>query len=154
MTRLSLSIALLSVAVAPPPSETPENAAAPPLMVLKEEKLVHVHGRFIDVKATGKRHQSYLFSFRVDYELRGTLESVARDELVCFELAQDNGGRDLLQQLRGTGANGRIKLEEVKQALPASPHYSMALWLFPAKSVARRGTINAALVNSPLRHRD
>ena len=60
-------------------------------------RLVHVQGKFVSIQPTGKRHQTFIFTFRIQDGLHGPGQAPTPiDELVRFELYQDIGGRDLV----------------------------------------------------------
>ena len=103
----------------------PDAGEKPPV-----HQLVQLRGRFVAITATGKRHQSYIFEFRVSEQLNGPSQApTAKDQLVRFELFDGGGGRELLAKLGGVMEPK--KLED----LPKTPRYDVVFWLSPRDAV-------------------
>ena len=151
MFRLPVLFAVIALAGSCTSPESTSTDADPSAATEPANQLVHVQGHFVAIKPTGKRHGSFIFSFRVQDEFRGPGQAPkARDELVRFELYQDFGGRDLLLKLSGAHASARVDLQEVVRTLGASPPFQLVLWLVPPQDVFGGGEVNAELVQSPL----
>ena len=118
-------------------------------------QLVQVRGQFVGIKATGKRHQSYIFEFRVNHQLKGPGQlPTPKEQLVRFELFEGHGGKDLLAKLGGVDPKALLRLEDVLRALPKTPRFELVLWLLPAIKEGGTREFDAELVLSPVMARD
>ena len=114
-------------------------------------QLEHVHGKFVSVQPTGKRHQSFVFRFRMQNRLHGPGRvPTPIDELVRFELYQDFGGRDLVAKLSGQNPLGGEALAAAAKSVTNSPAYQLVLWRFPSHKVYGGEQIDAQLVGLPV----
>lgn len=115
-------------------------------------QLVHVQGEFVSIQPTGKRHQSYIFTFHIQDELHGHGQAPTQmDELVRFELYSDFGGGDLVAELFGESPPGGITPADAATPVTNSQTYRIVVWRFPSKDVYAGGAhIDAQLVGSAL----
>ncbi len=111
-------------------------------------RLVHVQGKFVSIHPTGKRHQSYVFTFRIQDELHGPWQAPTPiDELVRFELYHDFGGGDLVADLSGQNSPGGASFADATRPVTNSHTYQLVLWRFQAHG---RQQIDAQLVGLPV----
>ncbi len=111
-------------------------------------QLVHVQGKFVSIHATGKRHQSYVFTFRIQDGLHGPGQAPTPiDELVRFELYHDFGGGDLVAELSGQNPPGGAALADAATPVTNSHTYQLVLWRFQSHG---RQQIDAQLVGLPV----
>ena len=131
----------------PAPPATPRKTQA-------DNELVQVLGRITNITPTGKRHQSYIFEFRVTHQLLGPGRGVvAQERVVRFELYQDFGGAELLKKLNvGADPTARLNVDDVVAKLPMSPRLQLVLWLIPPREDDETGSKGkrAAKVDSAL----
>lgn len=125
--------------------ETPQPVAA-----RSSNQLVQVQGKFVSIDQTGKRHQSFIFTFRIHEELHGLGQApTPTDELVRFELYQDGGGGDLVAELSGQNPSDGMALVDAATSVTDSSAYQLVLWRFPVYGVGHR-RIDAQLVGFPI----
>ncbi len=115
-------------------------------------QLVHVQGKFISFQRTGKRHQSYIFTFRIQDGLHGPWQApTPMDELVRFELYHDFGGGDLVAKLIGENSPGAAAYAEVDEPVTDTHAYQLVLWRLPSFEGQQ---IDAQLVGVPVQVRE
>ncbi len=114
-------------------------------------QLVHVEGKFVSIHPTSKRHQSFVFTFRIQDGLHGPGQApTPKDELIRFELYQDFGGRDLVAELSGRNPPGGVALADAAKSVTNSHVYQLVLWRFPSHKVYGGEPIDAQLVGLPV----
>ncbi len=115
-------------------------------------QLEHVQGKFVSIQPTGKRHGSFVFTFRIQDVLHGPGQAPTPiDELVRFELFQDFGGRDLVAELSGQNPPGGAALAHAAKSVTNSHAYQLVLWRFQSY---KRQQIDAQLVGLPVPARE
>lgn len=115
---------------------------------LSSNQLVHVQGKFINIQLTGQRHQSYIFTFRVQDLLHGPWQAPTPiDELVRFELPNDFGGADLFAELLDQNPRGGMTKADAAIPVTNSQRYQLVLWRFQSFG---RQQIDAQLVGLPV----
>ncbi len=118
-------------------------------------QLVHVQGKFVSIQPTGKRHGSFVFTFRIHDGLHGPGQApTPKDELVRFELYQDFGGGDLVAELSGQSPPGGAALADAAKSVTNSNAYRLVLWRFPSHGLYGGEQIDAQLVGLPIRVRE
>ena len=114
-------------------------------------QLVHVQGKFVSIHPTPKRHQSYVFTFRIQDGLHGPWQApTPLDELVRFELYHDFGGGDLVAELIRQNPPGGAALADAAKSVTNSHAYQLVLWRFPSHKVYGGEQIDAQLVGLPV----
>jgi len=77
------------------------------------------------------------------------------DRLVRFELYQDPGGRDLVEELSGRDTSSGTSLEEAALSVTDSQTYSLVLWYgHPGTYHGWKNTVDAQLALPPARVRE
>lgn len=152
MSYLPLVLAASLLGISRADHATTTNQLPKPKTDKSPNRLVHVSGKFVGIQPTGKRHQSFIFSFRVEYELRGPgMQAVAKNETVRFELYQDFGGGKLVRELSGLKPDSNKSLEKAAVTVNDSKRYQLVLWRFePNRNLKKRPQPNARLVQSPV----
>ena len=123
-------------------TESPVNSATAQI------ELVHVQGAFTGILPTGKRHQSFVFTFHVEDALYGELT----DTEIRFELYQDFGGRDLIAAISGQKPMSGLDLVAAASSVTGSTPYQLVLRVFPARQIHTihgMKWVNAHLITSP-----
>ncbi len=152
MLRVAIfaGIALVVMGCSATPDLNATEDAPQSISARSSNQLVHVQGKFVSVKPTGKRHQSFIFAFQIQYRLLGPMQSpTPMDELVRFELFNDFGGRDLLAELSGQNSPDRAAFADAATPVTNSDTYRLVLWRFPSHKVYEPEQINAQLVGLP-----
>ncbi len=144
-------IALAVMGCSEAPDLTVTEDAAQSIPARSSNQLVHVQGKFVSIHPTGKRHQSFVFTFRIKNGLHGPGRAATPiDELVRFELYQDFGGRDLVAELNGQNPPGGAAAADAAKSVTNSHAYRLVLWRFPSHNVYGGEQIDAQLVGLPV----
>ena len=154
MLRLQIlaGIALVVVGCSEAPDLTVTEDAAQSISARSSNQLVHVQGKFVSIHSTGKRHQSFVFTFRIQDGLHGPGQApTPKDELIRFELYQDFGGRDLVAELNGQNPPGGAAAADAAKSVTNSHAYRLVLWRFPSHNIYGGEQIDAQLVGLPVR---
>lgn len=150
MLRLPIltGMALVVLACSEAPDLNGTQNAPQSITARSSNQLVHVQGKFVSIHPTGKRHQSYVFTFRIQDELHGPWQAPTPiDELVRFELSHDFGGGDLVAELSGQNPPGGASFADATRAVTNSHTYQLVLWRFQSHG---RQRIDAQLVGLPV----
>ncbi len=110
-----------------------------------QTELVYLQGRFTGNVPTGKRHQSFIFTFHVE----AALHSASTDTDIRFELYQDFGGRDLIAALSGQTPMSGLELVAAARSVTGSTPYQLVLRMFPVRQIHTPNWVNAQLITSP-----
>lgn len=153
MLRLPIltGMALVVLACSEAPDLNGTQNAPQSITARSSNQLVHVQGKFVSIQPTGKRHQSFVFTFRIQDELHGPGQApTPKDELIRFELYHDGGGRDLIAKLSGQNPPGGAALADAAKSVTNSHAYRLVLWRFPSHKVYGGEQIDAQLVGLPV----